>query len=88
MSPDELRDLELARALIAERSEQGVSAAQELREASGRSRREMVISSGGAFSIGAVRMWESGKRRPRGRAAVAFGQCLRQLLATDLEADA
>lgn len=66
------RDLLLARRLVA------AGTARAIRETAGLSRREAARAIG--VTLGAVRLWEAGARRPTGAPGVAYGAFLRALL--------
>lgn len=68
----ELRDLLLARKLVQS------GQARSVREAVGAPRKYVAASAG--VTLGAIRLWENGARRPSGAKGVAYGAVLRQLL--------
>lgn len=74
MKPEDVDDIELARLFVAARE------AQAARERSGYNRVEFAALARNEFTVAALRAWESGRRRPRGRTGIAYGRALREAL--------
>lgn len=74
MTPDEVAHLEFAQRAV------DTCQAREIREARGRTRPQFQALAEGAFSVAALRAWEDGRRRPRGRQGAAYGRLLAESL--------
>lgn len=81
MTPEDIALLAVARRAV----ELGVG--RSLREDAGLNRTEFVAYADNAFTVAALRAWESGVRRPRGRHGIAYGRALIRL-AQSVGADA
>lgn len=70
MTPEDIEFMDFARTAV-ERDE-----VRPIREGTGHTRPEFTALAGGAFSVAALRAWEAGLRRPRGRQGIAYGRLL------------